>query len=451
MKVSMIGTGYVGLVSGVCFAEKGHSVICVDIDQDKVDSINQGIPPIYEKGLQELLQKNIGDGLQAVTDLGQAVQETEISMIAVGTPFDGKEIDLGYIKQVSQQIGEALRNKNSYHLVVIKSTVVPGTTENVVLPILEETSGKKAGVDFGLGMNPEFLREGEAIEDFMFLDRIILGGIDAKSISLLELLYQVFEGIEKLTTNCTTAEMIKYTANSLLATMISFSNEIGNLCSAVGGVDVVEVMQGVHLDKRFSPITASGDRITPAFLSYLQAGCGFGGSCFPKDIKALTAYGSKLGNQMEILEAAIRVNVAQPQKVLDLLKKHFPSTEGVKVSVLGLAFKPGTDDIRESPAIPIIESLLSQGAIVKTYDPFAQKEAQKYFCENELLFCDDLTDALDAVEAVIIVTCWSEFEALPRLLAGKDNPPVVVDGRRMLGKQSVSIYEGIGWSSKSKY
>ncbi len=444
MKVSTIGTGYVGLVSGVCLAEKGHSVICVDIDRDKVNLINRGIPPIYEKGLKELLAKNVGTALKATTDLEQAVRETDISIVAVGTPFDGQEIDLRYVKQVSYEIGKALRAKNSYHLVVVKSTVVPGTTETVVLPILEDASGKKAGVNFGVGMNPEFLREGEAIEDFMHPDRIVLGGIDARSIGLLEDLYRVFENADKLTTNCTTAETIKYAANSLLATMISFSNEIGNLCSAVGGVDVVEVMQGVHLDKRFSPFTASGDRITPGFLSYLEAGCGFGGSCLPKDLKALTAYARKLGDRMEILEAAIRVNVAQPQKVVDLLKKHFPKIEGIRVSVLGIAFKPGTDDIRESPAISVIESLLSQGAIVKLYDPYAQKEAQKYFSQNKLLFCNDLTDALDGVEAAIIITRWSEFEAIPRLLADRENPPIVVDGRRMLDKHSVSIYEGIG-------
>lgn len=450
MKVSTIGTGYVGLVSGVCLAEKGHSVICVDVDRDKVNLINQGIPPIYEKGLKELLAKNVGGALKATTDLEQAVRETDISIVAVGTPFDGQEIDLRYVKQASYEIGKALRAKNSYHLVVVKSTVVPGTTETVVLPILEDASGKKAGANFGVGMNPEFLREGEAIEDFMHPDRIVLGGIDARSIGLLEDLYGVFENADKFTTNCTTAETIKYAANSLLATMISFSNEIGNLCSAVGGVDAIDVMQGVHLDKRLSPIMASGDRITPGFLSYLEAGCGFGGSCLPKDLKALTAYGRKLGNQMEILEAAIRVNVAQPQKVVDLLKKHFPKIEGVRVSVLGMAFKPGTDDIRESPAISVIESLLSQGAIVKSYDPYAQKEAEKYFSQNELAFCSDLTDALNGAEAIVIITQWPEFEAIPRLLASRENPPIVIDGRRMLDKHSVSIYEGIGLS-KSKY
>ncbi|MCP4424945.1 MAG: UDP-glucose/GDP-mannose dehydrogenase family protein, partial [Chloroflexi bacterium] len=282
MKVSIVGTGYVGLVSGVCLAGKGHQIICVDIDREKVDKINQAIPPIYEEGLTELLEENIGTNLQATTDLRQAVMGSEMSLIAVGTPFDGEEIDLTYIKQVSRQIGEVLRDKDDYHVVVVKSTVVPGTTDDVVRPILEESSGKKAGPDFGLGMNPEFLREGKAIEDFMVPDRIVLGGIDGRSQDALAKLYAVYEGVDQLKTNNKTAEMIKYTANSVLATMISFSNEIANLCAVLGDIDVTEVMEGVHLDKRLSPILPSGERIRPAFTTYIQAGCGFGGSCFPK-------------------------------------------------------------------------------------------------------------------------------------------------------------------------
>ncbi len=286
MRVSIIGTGYMGLVTGVCLAEKGHQVVCVDVDQEKVSKINQASPPIYEKGLEELLRKNINGNLQATTDIHKSIIETDISLITVGTPFDGGEIDLCYIKEASEQIGKALKGKSTYHLVVVKSTVVPGTTDEVVLPILEEVSGKKAGIDFGVGMNPEFLREGEAIRDFMLPDRIVLGGIDEKSIDVLEKLYSVFEGVDKLRTNNKTAEMIKYASNSVLATMISFSNEVGNLCAAIGGIDVVDVMRGVHLDKRLSPININGDRIVPAFITYLVAGCGFGGSCFPKDVKA---------------------------------------------------------------------------------------------------------------------------------------------------------------------
>src|SRR5713101_3684543 len=238
MKVSVIGTGYVGLVTGVCLAEKGQQVICVDLDPQKVESINRGVPPIYEPGLQELLQKNAGKRLRATTDLRCAVLETELSFIAVGTPSTNGEIDLRYVQEAARQIGSALHEKDSYHLVVVKSTVVPGTTEGTVLPLLEKASGKKAGRDFGVGMNPEFLTEGEAIQDFMFPDRIVLGGIDEKSLQVLAQLYSVFEGVEQFRTNNKTAEMIKYTSNALLATMVSFSNEIGNLCATMGGADV---------------------------------------------------------------------------------------------------------------------------------------------------------------------------------------------------------------------
>jgi UDPglucose 6-dehydrogenase/GDP-mannose 6-dehydrogenase len=444
MKVSIIGAGYVGLVTGVCLAEKGHQVVCVDIDREKVDKINQAIPPIYERGLEELLKKNINVNLRATTDLHKSVIETDISLIGVGTPFNGSEIDLTYVKAVSYQIGEALKEKTTYHLVVVKSTVVPGTTDEVVLPILEEVSGKKAGVDFGVGVNPEFLREGKAIQDFMFPDRIVMGGIDDKSISTLEELYGVFNGAGQLKTNNKTAEMIKYTSNSLLATMISFANEIGNLCAAMGGTDVVDVMKGVHLDRRLSPIMPNGDRIMPSFTKYLEAGCGFGGSCFPKDVKALIAHGEKAGSPMRLLDAVIRVNEQQPQQVLSLLKKHFPSLKGIRVAVLGLAFKPGTDDMRESPAIPIVKGLLAQGAEVKAYDPVAEHEAQRLFGNRDILFCDNLAQAIEDVQAIVLLTRWEEFRSVPKLLVHLDPQPLLVDGRRMLDKRDIARYEGIG-------
>lgn len=444
MKVSIVGTGYVGLVSGVCLAEVGHTVVCVDVDQAKVDRINQGIPPIYEAGLEELLKKNIQRSLKATTDLRTAVMESELSLIAVGTPFDGNEIDLRYIKEVSRQIGEVLKDKPTYHVVVVKSTVVPGTTDEVVLSILEEASGKVAGTDFGVGMNPEFLKEGEAIQDFMNPDRIVLGGIDKKTISVLRELYSVFEGVDQLETSCKTAEMIKYTANSLLATMISFSNEIGNLCAAIGNVDVTEVMRGVHLDKRLTPILPSGDRIIPSFTTYLEAGCGFGGSCFPKDVKALMAYGIKQGSPMKILQAVIDVNIDQPKQILALIHKHFSKLNGVTISILGLAFKPGTDDIRESPSIPVIKDLLEQGVQIKAYDPIATHEAEKLFANCGIEFCKSLEQAIARVEVVVIMTRWAEFQSIPDLLTPLEQPPLVIDGRRMLNKHQVKCYEGIG-------
>ncbi len=444
MNVAVVGTGYVGLVSGVCLADYGHQVICVDMDAAKVERINRGDPPIYEKGLDSLLKKNIGKNLTATTDLEAAVLKSDISLIAVGTPFDGEKIDLSFIKTVSREIGAALRKAEQYHVVVVKSTVVPGTTDTTVLPILEEASGKKAGKDFGVGMNPEFLREGEAVDDFFYPDRIVLGGIDAKSHAALAELYAPFKSVDKVYTNPRTAEMIKYTANSLLATMISFSNEIANLCASVGGIDVTEVMQGVHLDKRLTPILPEGKRVVPSFTTYIEAGCGFGGSCFPKDVKALIAHGKNFGHPMQLLDAVIKVNQLQPNQVMQRLKKHFPELEGVRVAVLGLAFKPGTDDMRESPAIPIIEQLLAEKADINAYDPIAMTAAQALFNTEAITYCDTLEAALKAVDAILLLTRWEEFQRLPDMLAGLSHPPLLVDGRRMLAKDKVSRYEGIG-------
>jgi UDPglucose 6-dehydrogenase/GDP-mannose 6-dehydrogenase len=444
MRVSVIGTGYVGLVSSLCLAEKGHQVICVDIDKVKVAKINQGISPIYEKGVCELLEKNIGKKLTSTTDLSSAIQQTEISLIAVGTPFDREQIDLTFIKSVSQQIGEVLRNKNDYHVVVVKSTVVPGTTENVVLPILEETSRKIAGADFGVGMNPEFLREGEAVNDFMNPDRIVLGAIDTKTLQVLKELYAPFAGVEIVPVNTKTAEMIKYTSNSLLATMISFSNEIANLCTASGNIDVADVMKGVHLDKRLSPITTDGDRIVPAFTSYIEAGCGFGGSCFPKDVNALICHGKSLGLPMRLLEAVVQINEKQPFQILTLIRKYFPSLHNVPLAILGLAFKPGTDDMRESPAIPIVQELLVENASIKAYDPIASHEAQKIFGNNGIQYCETLQQTIEDVQGIIILTRWQEFNNLPGMIKGLEAQPVVIDGRRMLEKTCVEKYDGIG-------
>lgn len=444
MKISIIGTGYVGLVSGVCLAEKGHHVVCVDLDPAKVDQINAGSSPIHEKGLDELLQKHCGGNFRATTDLHAAVLDSEISMIAVGTPFDGDEIDLRFIRAAARQIGAALKDKPGYHVVLVKSTVVPGTTSEVVLPLVEETSGKRAGRDFGIGMNPEFLREGEAVQDFLYPDRIVLGGLDERTLNVLEELYLPFANVDQIRTNPRTAEMIKYTANSLLATMISFSNEIGNLCASIPDVDVTEVMRGVHLDKRLSPILPDGNRITPAFTTYLEAGCGFGGSCFPKDVKALVAHGRKLGRNMRLLDAVVEVNIAQPGAMMTLLGGHFELLEGVRVTVLGLAFKPGTDDIRESPAIPIIMELLERKARVTAFDPVARREAEKHFGDGALDYADTLHEALEDAQAVLLLTRWPQFDLLPEMLAKHSRQPVLIDGRRVVNKNSVERYEGIG-------
>lgn len=442
MKISIIGTGYVGLVTGACLAEKGHQVTCVDINPERVAALNRAESPIFEAGLEELLRKHVGKGLSATTDLNAAVLGTELTLIAVGTPFNGKEIDLTFVLGSTKQIGAALKQKNAYHVVVVKSTVVPGTTDQHVLPALEASSGKKAGKDFGVGMNPEFLSEGEAVNDFLFPDRIVLGGIDARATDVLEEVYKPFgPEVPRLRTNTRTAEMIKYASNSLLATLISFSNELANLGSALGGIDTVEVMRGVHLSMYFRSRNKEG---LPPITSFLKAGCGFGGSCLPKDVSALIAHGHKAATSMRMLESVIRINEEQPKRTVALLRKHWSSLKGIRVAVLGLSFKPETSDVRESPAFPIMRELLDSGAVVKAYDPVAKHEAQRAFSEAKVNYCDSLDAALTDADAVVVVTPWKEFKDVPARLASSQPKTVFVDGRRAYDKQAVANYEGIG-------
>jgi len=443
MRISVIGGGYVGLVSGTCFAEIGHDCICVDVDASKVDLINRGEPPIHENGLEPMLKRHVGTRLRATTDLPSAVHGSDITFIAVGTPFDGQRIDLTYIRGAAQQIGTALHDKNGYHVVVVKSTVVPGTTDEIVLPELERASGKRAGADFGVGMNPEFLTEGVAVDEFMRPDRIVLGGIDQRTVDAQRQVYAPFAQTPTLTTNNKTAEMIKYTSNSVLATMISFSNEIGNLCSTLGGVDVADVMQGVHLARYFTTTLEDGRRIKAPISSFLWAGCGYGGSCLPKDTKALSAHGAAHGALMPLLDAVIATNQAQPARMLSLLGRHFTSLKGVRVALLGLAFKEDTDDMRESPAIPLARMLIEQGAHVIGYDPVARATARAAL-PAAVELAPSLEVALADVEAALLVTHWNEFQRVPDLIRRRTRQPVVIDGRRMLDPPSVSRYEGIG-------
>jgi UDPglucose 6-dehydrogenase/GDP-mannose 6-dehydrogenase len=441
MNVSIIGTGYVGVVTGACLAEKGHHVTCVDIDSERVAALNRAQSPIFEAGLDELLRKNVGRTLRATTDLPAAVSDSELTLIAVGTPFDGQTIDLAAVMAASRQIGSTLRNKNAYHVVVVKSTVVPGTTDLHVIPILEAAAGKRAGVDFGVGMNPEFLSQGEAVHDFMFPDRIVLGGNDARTLDALEELYRPFAAAPRIRTNTRTAELIKYASNALLANLISFSNEIANFCSMQGGIDVMDVMRGVHLSQYFGNHTSDG---LPPIVSFLHAGCGFGGSCLPKDVKALIAHGKKGGLSMSLLESVIQVNEAQPRKAVDLLEKHWANLKGIRVAVLGLAFKPGTNDVRESPAFPILRELLKRGALLKAFDPVAMDEARRAIGDAGITYCENLSEALLDIDALIVVTPWPEFREVPALLRGRHPAPVFVDVRRAFERGSVERYEGIG-------
>jgi UDPglucose 6-dehydrogenase/GDP-mannose 6-dehydrogenase len=495
MRVSIVGTGYVGLVTGACLAEKGHEVVCVDVDEGKVERINRGQSPIREAGLDSLLKRHAGRGLKATTDLAGAVRGSTLTLIAVGTPFDGEAIDLAQVREAARGVGAALKDKQGWHAVVVKSTVVPGTTDDVVAPILEKESGKRAGQGFGVGMNPEFLTEGEAVGDFMDPDRLVLGARDMRTMQALEELYADFPGVPLVRTNPKTAEMIKYASNTLLATLISWSNEIANLGAALGGIDAMEVVEGVSSSRYLSvtpPVSASpgwtpapeaygspmprsaaaveeptvataAAPVTAPIAAFLVPGCGFGGSCLPKDTAALAAHGRAAGVPMRLLEAVRAVNEDQPRRMTALLERRIPDLRDVPVTVLGLAFRPGTGDLRESPAFPVIRDLLARGARVSAFDPAVAEETAEAEAAHaaaqersrglpaplaalgsEVRLCPTLEESLDGARAVLLITRWPEFRRLPELLAARQDPPLVVDGRRMLDKSRIARYEGIG-------
>ncbi len=447
MKITVIGSGYVGLVTGACLADKGFTVVCMDKAQQIVDKINAGTPPIHEKGLEGLLKRIRAAGtLSATTDLAAAIAGAEVIFLAVGTPFDGNEIDLTYVKAAAAEVGRLLHTAGPYPVVTVKSTVVPTTAETVVLPILEKESGLKAGTGFGLCSNPEFLREGSAIDDFMNPDRIIIGGTDPGTLEKIRRVY-MWAVCPVVETDPRTAEMIKYTANALLPLMISFSNEIANLATAIGGIDIRDVMKGVHLDYRLNPVV-DGKRVNPGILSYLEAGCGFGGSCFPKDVKALAAFAHRKGMGQGILDQITMVNEAQPLKVAGLITNRLGDIKGKNIAVLGLAFKPDTDDTRESPSIPLVRELLRQGARVTAHDPIVSAEFNKYPGCETLAHAPSWREAVRGTEAAVIMTRWEQFrEITAPELAALMKQPFLVDTRRMLKKEHfVSIeYAGIGY------
>ncbi|MFA5331423.1 MAG: UDP-glucose/GDP-mannose dehydrogenase family protein [Methanoregula sp.] len=423
MKISVVGGGYVGLVTGTCFAELGQDVTIIEIDPEKVRAINNGKPPIFENGLEDLLKKNTGKRLHA-SSVYESVASAEIVFISVGTPPkpDGSA-NLSYIESASTSIGDALKNTTSYCVVVVKSTVPPGTTEKIVRPAVLLASGKTEK-EIGFAMNPEFLREGRAVEDFLHPDRIVIGSSDPRTGNRVAEVYLDLKA-PVLRTGLAAAEMIKYTSNAFLATKISFSNEIGNICKNMD-IDVYEVMKGVGLDPRIGPL-------------FLNAGAGFGGSCFPKDVSALVSLAEKNGENPVLLKSVIAVNERQPYRMITLLVDKIGTLSGKRIAVLGLAFKDNTDDIRDSRSIPVIRELLDRGARVAVYDPMAMPNMQKIFPALEYGAC--AADALRDADGCLVMTEWPEFTRLDGEFDHMKKR-IIIEGRRIL---SCKDREGICW------
>jgi UDPglucose 6-dehydrogenase len=418
MNVCVIGTGYVGLVTGACFAEFGVNVICADKDEAKIDMLERGEIPIYEPGLEALVKRNVSQGrLAFTTDTPEAVRASLVVFIAVGTPprADGGT-DLTYVDTVAREIGRAI---NGYKVIVTKSTVPVGTSARVRELIQQELDAAGSDVKFSVASNPEFLREGAAINDFLRPDRVVIGTDDDMAAAIIRDLYRPLSLNETpfVTTNIPTAELTKYAANAFLATKISFINEVANLCERIGG-DVKAVARGIGLDGRIGK-------------KFLHAGPGFGGSCFPKDTRSAAYFARELGEEFSIVEAVIRVNERQRERMVEKIRKAVGGElSGKSIAVLGLSFKPETDDMRDAPAVDIIRGLQKGGATVRAFDPVAMPAAARVL--RDVHFCEDAYEACEKAHAVVIVTEWNQFRMLElervRALVAK---PVLVDLRNV--------------------
>ena len=422
MNIAIVGTGYVGLVSGTCFADTGANVTCIDVDEKKIERLNNGEIPIYEPGLDELVVKNVKAGrLKFSSDLASVLNDQEIVFSAVGTPPDEDgSADLKYVLQVAKTIGE---NLNRYLVVVTKSTVPVGTARKVRETIQAELDKRGVDITFDVASNPEFLKEGNAIKDFMSPDRVVVGIESEKVKKTLTKLYKPFlmNNFRVIFMDIPSAEMTKYAANSMLATRISFMNDIANLCELVGA-DVNMVRQGIGADTRIG-------------RKFLYAGCGYGGSCFPKDVKALIKTADKAGYSMEVLKAVERVNERQKHVLFNKLVKAYGDEKELKgktIALWGLSFKPETDDMRESTALVIIDSLLKAGCNIRAYDPVAMDECKRRLPDAPITYCRDMYDAVLDADAMLLLTEWKEFR-LPTWAVIKKEMirPLVIDGRNI--------------------
>lgn len=431
MKIAIVGTGYVGLVTGTCFAEIGVDVTCVDTNSEKIETLKKGIIPIYEPGLEEMVLRNTkSKRLRFTTSLESCLNDVEVIFSAVGTPPDEDgSADLRYVLEVARTIGQ---NMKKYVLVVTKSTVPVGTAQKVKAAIQEELDKRNVAIDFDVASNPEFLKEGNAIDDFMKPDRVVVGVESEEAKSIMERLYKPFmmNNYRLIFTDVPSAEMIKYAANSMLATRISFMNDIANLCELVGA-DVNMVRKGIGADSRIGS-------------KFLYPGCGYGGSCFPKDVKALIKTADKNGYTMRVLKAVEEVNEVQKNILFEKLTKHYDGKlAGKKITLWGLAFKPETDDMREAPALVLIDNIVAAGGIVTVYDPVAMQECQRKI-GNKVNYATDMYDAALNADALLLVTEWKEFR-MPSwgVLKKTMKKPVVFDGRNIYDKKEL---QKIGFS-----
>lgn len=437
MNIAIVGTGYVGLVSGTCFAEMGINVTCVDIDRSKIDRLQKGEIPIYEPGLDEMVRRNIEAGrLHFTTDLRTVLADVEVVFSAVGTPPDEDgSADLKYVLAVAKTFGE---NIDKYTILVTKSTVPVGTAQKVKEAVRAELERRGVNVRFDVASNPEFLKEGAAIKDFMFPDRVVVGTESERARKVMQRLYKPFmlSGERMIFTDIPSAEMIKYAANSMLATRISFMNDIANLCELVGA-DVNMVRKGIGSDTRIGK-------------KFLYPGCGYGGSCFPKDVKALIKTAEKHGYPMRVLKAVEEVNEKQKGILFDKLVDYFSNDiKGKTVAMWGLAFKPETDDMREAPSLVLIGKLKEAGARVKVYDPVAMSECRRRLGDECVEYCSDMYEATVDADALLLVTEWNQFR-MPSLSVLKKSManPVIIDGRNIYDREYLEehgfIYKCIG-------
>jgi len=435
MNIAIVGTGYVGLVSGTCFAEMGAHVTCVDVDAQKIQKLKDGIMPIYEPGLEELVKRNVEYGrLQFTTDLTEVLDDVEVVFSAVGTPPDEDgSADLKYVLAVAKQFGQHI---NKYTILVTKSTVPVGTAQKVKAAIQAELDKRGVQVPFDVASNPEFLKEGAAIKDFMSPDRVVVGTESEKAKEVMTRLYKPFliNNFRVIFMDIPSAEMTKYAANAMLATRISFMNDIANLCELVGA-NVDHVRKGIGTDARIG-------------TKFLYAGCGYGGSCFPKDVKALLHTGLDNGYHMEVIEAVERVNEKQKSIVYDKIIKAMGSVQGKTIAIIGLSFKPETDDMREAPALVVIDKLLKDGATVRVFDPVAMDECKRRI-GDVVTYCKNMYDAADGADVFALLTEWRQFRmpswnVIKKVMTGN----VVVDGRNIYDRQELEeqgfIYTRIG-------